>query len=154
GAWVLVEAGRAPGPAGDGAVGGPADVGVVAEHRGQLQSLAEPGGQREVVPAGDLVRLDDALRGVVDRAPKADAHAAQVRAQHARRGEQLWHRREDLPADALAAGLRVDGAAPAPQESTVAGPDAELELGAADLDAQKHGGVMGQGPGVSKQGSG
>src|ERR1043166_7476793 len=42
------------------------DVGVVAEHGGAADESRDPVAEREAVPAGDLVRLDDGARRIID----------------------------------------------------------------------------------------
>src|SRR5690348_14363133 len=66
----------------EGRVGRPRHVSIIAEHRRPAKHVGDPLGQWEVVPAFDLVRLDDRVRGVVHRAAKADADASDLRAIH------------------------------------------------------------------------
>src|ERR1043166_8804315 len=58
--------------------GEPGDVGVVPEHRGKADQLADPVGEREIVPALDLMRLDDGVRAVIDGSAEPDANPAQL----------------------------------------------------------------------------
>ena len=55
------------------------DIGVVADERGNVKVFGEPRREREVVPAGDLVRGDDRARGVVGGTAEADADGLQRR---------------------------------------------------------------------------
>src|SRR5262245_59187455 len=82
------------------------------------------------------MRLDHCPRRVIDRSAEADADAADVLARDPRGGEQSRHGPLDLPADALPTGPDIDRAAPPPAQPAVVGADAELQLGAADLDAE------------------
>src|SRR5947209_1223818 len=54
------------------------DIGVVAQYRGPAQHFSNPVGQRETVPAFDLVRFDDRARPIVDRTAETDADAAHL----------------------------------------------------------------------------
>src|SRR5262249_29969524 len=67
---------------------------------------------------------------------EADADALQLGALDPRPGQQFGDGRGDLPADAVATGVGVHGAAPQASQRAVARPDAELKLRAADLDAE------------------
>src|SRR5437879_6242112 len=50
-------------------------VGVVAEDGGELDDVADPVGEGEVVPAFDLVGFDDGVGGVIHGSAEADADA-------------------------------------------------------------------------------
>src|SRR5262249_16785453 len=52
--------------------------------------------------------------------------------------QQLRHRGRDLPADALATRGDVHSTAPQPRQGAVARANAQLQLRAADLDAEEH----------------
>src|SRR5205807_2084104 len=79
------------------------DIRVVAKHGGQADHFGDPVGEREVVPALDLVRLDDRARGVIDGTAEADADSVQSAALDAGLAEQLRDGLDALAADALGA---------------------------------------------------
>ena len=114
------------------------DIGVVAEHGRQVDEIADPVGEREVVPAVDLMRLDDGSPLVVDGPAEADADAMQPVPGDVGERQQFGKGGFDLPANAVGAVGGNDGASPESRERAVARSDAELELGAADFDAEEH----------------
>ena len=97
-------------------------------------------GERETVPAGDLVRRGHDPPIGVDRAPEADPDG----------GDRLAGHRPARRAGGPPSRRSARGCPPAPaagsiarrsrrQDATVAASQAELELGAADLDAEEEG---------------
>ena len=81
----------------------PGHVGVVGHGRRQGKRPAAPVGQREIVPAGDVMALDGPSGGDVDRPAKAEADGPDAVLAAERRGDLL-----DLPPDALGAVGRAD----------------------------------------------
>src|SRR5262245_21170215 len=114
------------------------DVGVVAQRRGQAHEIANPVREREIVPAVNLVRLDDGASGVVHGAAEADADAAQLPALDSTLGKQLRHGLNDLFANAVGAARYIDGTAPQPCQDAVAAAQSELQFRAADFNAEEH----------------
>src|SRR5262249_30355350 len=95
-------------------------------------------GQRKIVPALDLMRLDDGARRIVHRSAEADADAAQLAAVVFGLDEQLGNGLDDLPANAVGALRGVERAAPQPGERPLPAPQAELQFRAADSNTEKH----------------
>ena len=98
--------------------------------------LTDPVCEREIVPTFYLIRFLDAAAGGVDRAAEADADRLDLVAREPGFFEQRRESGFDLIEDAGGAAVGIDVQALEGQEGSVAGPDSELELGAADLDAQ------------------
>src|ERR1019366_7211171 len=92
----------------------------------------------EAVPAGDLMRLDDRARGIIDRAAEADADAADFIPCSFSARKQLRNREQNLPANAVRHLGRNDGAAPKGEDMAVARTEAELQFHPADFDAEVH----------------
>src|SRR5262245_15163586 len=72
-----VNDGRQPLAGAEERLGQAGDVRVVTQDRGQSRDVADPVGEREIVPALDLMRLDDGPGGVINRAAEADAGSLQ-----------------------------------------------------------------------------
>src|SRR5881392_3132532 len=95
-------------------------------------------GQGKVVPTFDLMGFDDCMRGIVDWAPEADADADESAAVDARLGQQLRDRRSDLPTNSVRPGRDLHRSSPKSQQRAIAEPNAKLQFGAADFDAEVH----------------
>src|SRR5262245_42612140 len=108
------------------------DIGIVSQNGGDANKITDPVGEREAVPAGDLMRFDDRMSVVIDGAAETDADAAQMTLAQAALNEQFGKRVHDLATDALGTGGGIDDAAPQPEQLAVALADAELQLRAAD----------------------
>src|SRR6266481_6538893 len=83
-------------------------VGVVAQHGRHAEEIAHPLLQRKVVPAFDLMRLDDRMRVVVYRAAESDADTLDMRAVNFGLSEKLRDGLSDLSADTLWPSFHVN----------------------------------------------
>ena len=100
-AHVAVEDDRLPAPAAETGLGQPGGIGIVGERHRHAQRLPAPVGQGEIFPTVDLVALDCASGGHVDRPAESDAHCANSIA-----GDQAPRHLLDLAADASRAVFR------------------------------------------------
>ena len=113
-------------------------IGIVVDDDGRdLQMFDDPVGEREILPARDLVGLLDASPLGVDRAAEADADGLDLRRGRAGLAEQDREGRADLLADAGRLPGRIDAESFQGDDVAPAATDAELELGPADLDPQR-----------------
>src|SRR5207253_2440812 len=109
----------------------PGDIGVVADRARPAELLFRPVGERESIPAADLMRFQDAASGIVDRSAETDADAENLPALKAGLAEDGGDGVGDLSKDALGAGRDIDPAAPQLSDRAVARPNSDLNLGAA-----------------------
>ncbi len=106
---------------------------------GDLEVFADPTGQREIVPTFNLVGFLDAATSGINRAAEADAGGLDFITCETGLLEQRPEGGFDLVEDAGGAAVGVDLESVECPEGSITRPDPELELGAADLDAQERG---------------
>ncbi len=110
------------------------DIAVVAHDRRKLQRLLAPAHQGKVVPAFDLMALGDDARRAIHRSAKADADSLQLTLLQQRSADRF-----DVVENARRATPGIDIAPfDGYQVWATAITDAQLQLGAADFNAQVH----------------
>src|SRR5262249_29992015 len=110
------------------------DVDIVIDEDGEADAIAQELRERDIVPA-EVDGLEDHARGGVERAPGADADRAEFAGAEFRLGAGVLHAVPDAEENGIAAfiglGLALGGA-----DDFVFGPDdADLDVGAAEVDA-------------------
>ena len=107
-------------------------VAIVFQPRRQTQRPTAPVDQRKAFPAVDVMAFDHHAAGRIDRPAKADADRRHVVSRRQHRAAELRSARR-MPA---APELGPDVETFERHQLAIAAPDAQLQLGAADFDAQ------------------
>ena len=135
-----IKEGRIATPGAEPEFGEASRIGVVFnDGGGDFELFADPIGQREIVPTFDLVGFLDAATGGINGAAEADAGGLEFIASETGLPEQTPEGGLDLVEDAGGAAVGVDTESLECPEGSIARSDSELELGAANLDAQERG---------------
>ena len=90
----------------------PGHIRVVAENGGKFQSFAEPISQRKTIPPGNLMRLDYRTSGIINRTAEPNTDAFEGICLELGCREQFRHSRQNLSANAFAAGRYVNRSSP------------------------------------------
>ena len=111
------------------------DVRIVVGEDGCVRQAEKPAGQIEVRPSLDLVGAGDPTGVPIDRATEADPDGID-----ALLGPDSRDRLRDSPTNAFCGRLGGDIEPEPPENGSVGFAQNELELGAADFDAEDHAG--------------
>jgi hypothetical protein len=110
-------------------------LGVVVDERGQTGARLQPGAQREAAPGPDVERRD---RLPAQRHRPATTHAADHHGAARGRSPDGLDQRDQRVEDHLGVGGRRSRRGRRPQQLAVRGDEGGRELGAADVDRERH----------------